>query len=140
MCTQTITWARLETRSRTSAPVGISLVCWISGQRNVRSQPMYWLKWHGGWRMKCIRVTAFRDPTISSATVCERATQNDRAGQGKKSCLERAAPIRRYQTRNAGKESAAGLAHGVTQPDLGSNFQSPSDSPGQKALKAYWRI
>jgi len=38
------------------------------------------------------------------------------------------------------KKAQPDLAHGVTQPDLGSNFQSPSDSPGQKALKAYWRI
>ena len=28
----------------------------------------------------------------------------------------------------------------ATLPDLGSNFQSPSDSPGQKALKAYWYL
>jgi len=27
-----------------------------------------------------------------------------------------------------------------TLPDLGSNFQSPNDSPGQKALKAYWYL
>ena len=45
--------------------------------------------------------------------------------------IKRELPEKKEQQNSTGR---------VTLPDLGSNFQAPIDSPGQKALKAYWYL
>lgn len=53
--------------------------------------------------------------------------------------LRKAANIVSVKPEPKEKEATSSTNRFAT-PDLGGNYTSPLDTPGQKALKAYWRI